>query len=159
VTSFYQKSPTSGCRRLKNWHLWCIWLPRRLKLAGWGSHGTENDVTSQVIGSDPEVTSLDRKSPKSGCRRPKTRENSRLWRICLLTRQEVTRKWRHFTGSHLEVAVESRKQASLMRLIFYKALAGRKRQSGDRKWHHVTSGDRKWPKSNVISPEITWKWL
>jgi len=35
---------------------------------------TGNDVTSpQVTGSDQEVTSLDRKSFGSGCRRPKTR--------------------------------------------------------------------------------------
>ena len=32
---------------------------------------TENDVTwRHVTGSDPEVTSFDRKSPGSGCRRP-----------------------------------------------------------------------------------------
>ena len=37
-------------------------------------HVTGNDVTLlQVTESDPEVTSFDRKSPGSGCRRPKTR--------------------------------------------------------------------------------------
>jgi len=37
-----------------------------------GSHVTGSDVTwAQVTGSDPEVTSFDRKSPGSGCRRPK----------------------------------------------------------------------------------------
>ena len=42
-----------------------------LKLAGGGSHGTGNDVTSpEVTGSGPKVTSFDRKSPSSGCRMP-----------------------------------------------------------------------------------------
>jgi len=62
---------------------------------------------------------------------------------------EVTRKRRHLTGSHLEVAVEGRKLACYMRLTSYEAVACR-RKSRDRKWRHVTSGDRKWPGSDVI---------
>jgi len=62
-------------------------------------------------GSDPEVTSFDRKSAGRGCRRPKTGYTV------------------HFTS--------------------YKAVA-RRRQSRDRKWRHVTSGDRKGPGSDVI---------
>jgi len=136
-------------------------------LAGRGSHVTGNDVTKpQVNGSDPEVTSLDRKSPGSGCRRPK---------ICVycafdflqtcssqeaVTRQDMTshdlrcpeeiRKWRHLSGSHLAVAVEGRKLAYSVRLTSYKAVARRRRQSRDTKWRHVTSGDRKWLGSDVI---------
>ena len=46
-------------------------IPTRLWLAGGGSHVTRNDVTlPQVTGSDPEVTSFDRKSLGSGCRMP-----------------------------------------------------------------------------------------
>jgi len=67
----------------------------------------------------------------------------------------VTQKFCHLTGSHLEVAVESRKLTHTVCLTFYKAVAFR-RQSRDRKWCHVTSDDRKWPISDVIWPEVTW---
>jgi len=36
-------------------------------------------------------------------------------------------------------------------------LAGR--QSHDKRWRHANSGDRKWPGSDVIWPELTCKWL
>jgi len=71
---------------------------------------------------------------------------------------EVTRKWRHLTGSHLKVAVQGSKPTYTVHFTSYKAVACR-RQSRDRKWRHVTSGDRKWPGSKVIWPEVTWKWL
>jgi len=72
---------------------------------------------------------------------------------------KVTRKWLNLTGSHLEVAVKGRKPAYTVRLTCYKAVARRTRQSRDRKSHHVTSGERKWPRSNVIWLETTRKWL
>jgi len=54
------------------------------------------------------------------------------------------------TGSHLELAIEGRKLAYTVRFTSNKAVAGRRRQSHCRKWCHVTSGDRKWPGSDVI---------
>ena len=71
----------------------------------------------------------------------------------------MTRKWHHFTGSHLEVAVEARKLAYTVRFTFYKAVARRRNQSRDRKLRHVISGDRKYPGSDKIWLEVTWNWL
>jgi len=123
---------------------------------------TGHDVTwPQVTRSDPEVPSFVRKSPGSGRRRPKTgeyyafdflqgcssQEEAVTWQEMMsrdLRWPEVTRKWHHLTGSHLEVAVEGRKLASTVRLTSYKAVARRRRHSSDRKWRHVTLGDRKW---------------
>jgi len=62
---------------------------------------------------------------------------------------EVTRKGRHLTRSHLEVAVEDRKLAYTVHFTSYKAVTGRRRQSCDRKWIHVTSGDQKWRGSHL----------
>jgi len=138
---------------------------------------TGNDVTwPQVTGSDPQVTSFDRKSPGSGCRWPKTgayctfrflqdcssQEKAVTWHEMTsrdLRWPEVTRKWRHLTGSHLEVGVEGRKLVHTVHFASYKGIARSGRQSRDRKWHHVTSGDRKWPESDIIWPEVTWKWV
>jgi len=72
---------------------------------------------------------------------------------------EVTRKWSHLTGSHLEVAVEGQKLAYTELFTSYKAVARRKRQSRDRKSRHNTSGDHKWPGSDVVCTEVAWKWL
>jgi len=146
-------------------------------VAGGGSHVTGNDVLwPQLTGSDPEVTSFDRKWPRSGCRRPKTgvyctfhflqgcssQEEAVTWQE-LTSRDfrwpEVTRNWRHLTGSHLKVAVQGRKLAYTAHFTSYKAVARRRRQSRDRKWRHVTSGDWKWTRSDIILPEVTWKWL
>jgi len=135
-----------------------------------GSHVTGNHITwPHVTGSDPEVTSFNWKSPESGCRRPKTRvfhafdflqgcsshEEAGAWQemtSCDLTWPEVTWKLHHLTGSHLKVAVEGRKLASFVRLTSYKAVAHMMRLSRNRKWHHVTSRDRKWPESDVVWP-------
>jgi len=76
-----------------------------------------------------------------------------------LIRPKVTLKWRHFTGSHLEVAVEGQKLESLVRMTSYNAVGRRRRQSRDRKWPHVTTCDRKWPGNDVIWPQVAWKWL
>jgi len=130
----------------------------------------------QVIGSYPEVTSFYRKSPGSGCRQPKTpvyctfyflqrcrsQYEAVTWQEMMsrdLKWLQVTRKWRHLTGSHLEVAVENQKLPYTVHFTSYKAVARRRRQSRVRKWCHVTSGDRKWPKGDVIRPEVTRKWL
>jgi len=107
------------------------------------------------------VTSFDRKWPRSGCRKPKTdvycsfdflqgcssQEEALTWQEMPprdLTWPEVTRKWRHLTGSYQEVAVVGQKLTYIVCLTSYKAVARWRRQSHDRKWRHVTSGDRKW---------------
>jgi len=143
-----------------------------------GGHVTKSDVTSfQVTGSDPEVTLFDRKLPGSGCRRPKApvyctfhflqgcnSQEEAVMRQEKTSRDlrwpEVTRKWRHFIGSHQEVAVENQKLPYTVHFTSYNAVARRRRQSRDRKRRHVTSGDRKWPKTNVIrknSPGSGWR--
>jgi len=116
--------------------------------------------------SDPEVTSFNRKSPGSGCRRPKTcsncafeflqgcssREEEVTWQEMIsrdLRLPKVTWKWRDLTGSHLEVVVEGRNSHPVC-LTSYKAVACRKRPSRDKKTRNVTSGDRKLPGSDVI---------
>jgi len=126
------------------------------------------------------VASCDRKWPESdviwpevtsnGCRRPKT---FIYWTFPFLqgyssqkavTWQEirsrdfkwpkVTRKWRHLTWNHLEVAVEGQKHSGTVHFTFYKAVTRRRKQSRDRKWHHVASGDWKWPWSDIIWLEV-----
>jgi len=62
------------------------------------------------------------------------------------------RKWRHLTGSHLEVALEGRILAYYMRFISYKAVARMSTQSRGRKWCHVTLVTG----SDVIWAEVTW---
>jgi len=119
-----------------------------------------------VNGSDPEVTSFERKSPGSGCRRLTTRvyctfhflqgyssqEEAVTWQEMTsrdLRRPEATRKW-HFTGSYLEVAVEGRKLAYTVHFIFLQdcssqaeAVTWKKMMSRDLRWLEVT---RKWPR-------------
>jgi len=60
-----------------------------------------------------------------------------------------TRKCRHVSGRHLEVAAESRKLVYTMHFTSCKAVDHSIRQSRDWKWRHVTSDDRKWPGSVV----------
>jgi len=76
-----------------------------------------------------------------------------------LKQPKVTRKWRHLTGSHLQVAVEGQKLLHTVRFTSYKAVPRWRMQSRDRKWRHLTSGHRKWPESDVIKQEVTWRWL
>jgi len=121
---------------------------------------TLNDITWPLVtGKDPEVTSFYRKLPAGGCRGPKSciicafdflqgccSQEEVTWHEMTsrdLKCPEVTRKSRHLTGSHPEMVVMGWKLGSLVRLTSYKAVA-RRRQSHDRKWHHVTSGDQEW---------------
>ena len=131
--------------KVENSCMLCVSLPARLWLAGGGTHVTGNDVTwPQVTGSYPEVTSFDRKSPGSGCRRPKSRvyfsfhflqgcdlqEEALTWQemmSCDLGWPEVTLKWRHLTESNLEVAVEGLKLAHTVCFTSYKVVARRSR--------------------------------
>jgi len=59
----------------------------------------------------------------------------------------------------VEAGVEGRKLAYTVHFISCKAVARIRRQSQGRKWRRETSGDQKWPGSDVIWPEVTWKWL
>jgi len=169
VTSFDRKSPGRGCRRPKT-GVYCVFDFLQ------GLSSQEEAVTWQKMTSrdlrSPEETSFDRKSPWSGCRRLKTgvycafdflqgrssQKEAVTWQEITswdLRWPKVTRKWRHLTGSHLDVAVEGRKLAYTVCFTSYKAVARRRWQSRDRKWRHVTSSDRKWPGSDVIWPEST----
>jgi len=125
---------------------------------------TGNDVAwPGTIGSDLEVT-FHRKSPGSGCRRPRTGIFGYVWaptgcnsQVVAVTWQEmmsrhlewteVTRKGCYFTRSHLEVAVKDRKLGFCVRFNFYKAVVRRRWRSHDREWRHGPQ----WP-------EVTRKW-
>jgi len=107
VTSIDRKSPGSGCRRLKT-RIYSTFHFLQQCSSQW--EAVRDTMWRHVTGSDPEVTSFNRKSPGSGCRTPKTRETV------------------HF--------------------IFYKAVPRSRRQWRDSKWLHVTSDDRKWPASD-----------
>jgi len=130
---------------------------------------TGNDVTwPQVSRSDPEVPSFDRKSPGSVCRGPKTgiyctfyflqgcssQREAVTWQEMMsrdLRWTEVTRRWRHLTGSHLEVAVEGRKLAYTLHFTSYKALT----VGGG---SHVTgndSRDLRWPEVTLMLRHLT----
>jgi len=138
VMSFFLMSPGRGCRRPKT-GVYCTF------------HFLEACSSQEEAVTWQEITSRDFKWP------------------------EVPPKWHHLIGSHLEVAVEARTLANTVHFNSYKAVKGRKleytvhftsykavarrrRQSGDRKWHHVT-WDRKWLGSDVIWLEVTWRWL
>jgi len=176
MTLFDQKSPGSGCASPKTRVYRTFHFPQ-------GCSSQEIFVTWQ---ERHHVSSGDRKwpgsdviwpkSPGSGCRKPKTRtdctfhflqgcssqEEAVTWQEMTsrdLRCPEVTRKWRHLTGSHQELAVEGQKLPYALHLTSYKALARERRHSRDRKWCHVTSGDWKWPRIDVIWPEVSWKWL
>jgi len=53
------------------------------------------------------------------------------------------------TVSKLGLTVEARKLEYTLSVTSYKAVAPMGRQSRDRKWRHVTSGDRKWHGSDI----------
>jgi len=159
VASFDRKSPGSGCRRLKT-GVYCAFHFLQ------GCSSQEEAVTWQKITSrDLRWSKVTRKWRHlteviwNGCRTPKTgvyctfhflqdcssQKDSITWQEMTsrdLSWPEVTRKGCHFTGCHLEVAVEGRKLAYSVRFTPYKAVARRSRQSRDCKWRHVTSGDR-----------------
>jgi len=166
VMSFDRKSPASGCRKPKTGVCWIFDFLQ--DCSSQEEAVTWEEMTSRDLRCRkwPEGTSFHWKSSGSGCKSPKTdvycafdflqgcssQEDADTWNGMSfhLKWPEVTRKWCHLTGSHLQVAVESLKPTYPVRLTFYKAVARRRRQSPDRKWHHVTSGDRKWHRSDVI---------
>jgi len=126
VTSLDRKSPGSGHRKPKAQVLGTFELLRAVTRRKWQSHDRKwRHVTSRdwkCRGSYAEVMTFDQKSPGSGRRRPvcqvlgtfeplhccNSHEVAVTWQGLTsrdLTSPEVTRKSRHLTGSHLEVAV------------------------------------------------------
>jgi len=115
-----------------------------------------------LSGSHLEVAVEDRKvaytvhfTSYKGVARRRRQSRDRKWRHFT----SGDRKWRHLTGSHLEAAIEGRKLTYTVHFTFYKAVACRRRHSCHWKWWHVASGDRNWEGSDIIWPEVTWKWL
>jgi len=175
VTSFDRKSPGSGCRNPKL--TYCVHLTTYKAVARRRRQSRDRKLR-QITSGDWKWLESDvicRKSPWSLCRRPKaciyrtfhilqsfsSQEEAVTWQKMTsrdLRLPEVTRKWRHLTGSYLEVAVEVQKLTYILHFISYKAVARRRRKSRERKWRHVTSGDRKWPGSGHFT-KVTWKWL
>jgi len=169
------ESPGSACRRQKT-SVYCTFHPykavarkrRQSRDRKW-RHVTLND--RKWPGSDviwPEVTWKWLKKAKNTrilyishpTRLKLAGEGSHVSRNdgCDLSWPDVTWNWSHLTGSHLEVAVENQNLAYTVHFTSYKAVARRRRLSRDSKWHHVTLKDRKWNGSDVIWPEVTWKW-
>jgi len=162
VTSFDQKSPGSGCRRPKT-RAYCAFHFLQ------SCSSQEEAVTWQEMTSRdlrwPEVTSFAGSIQEVAVESQKVvytvhftfykavarkRRQSRDRKWCHLTSGD--RKWHYLTGSYLEVAVEDQKLIYTLHFIFYKAVSRRKRQSRESKWRHVTSGDRRWPWSDVLWP-------
>jgi len=177
VTSFHRKVPGSGCRRPKT-RIYCtfhilqgcssqdeavMWQEMASRDLRWPEvtrkwcHLTGRYM--EVAVESQELTYLVHfTSYEGGC----PWEEAVTWQEMMsrdLRWLNVTLNWRHLTESNLEVAVEGQKLAYTVHFSFCKAVARRRRQSGDRKWRHVTSGDRKCLGSDVIWPEVTWKWV
>jgi len=134
---------------------------------------TGNDVTwPQVIGSYSEVTSFDRKSTGSGCRRLKTG-------ICCafdfqpgfssqeeaVTSQEMTSRelrWPEVTSFVRKSPRSGCRRPKTGVYCAFHFLQGCTSQEEAITWQEMTSvlsGERKWPGSDFIWPEVTWKWL
>jgi len=121
VTSFDVKSRGSTCKRPIRQVLSTFELLQAVT-AGGGSHFTGKDLTwPHVTESHPELTSFDRKSTASGCRRPISQVLGMFELLQGCNSQEVAHTWQEMTS--------------------------------------VTPCDWKWPGSDVIWPEVTWKWL
>jgi len=165
VTSFDRKSPGMAVEGQKQTYT-LSYTSCKAVARGGSCHVTGNNVTwPQFTGSDLEVTSFDRKSFGSGGRMPKTRVYCVLhysqgfsphWEA--VTWQEmtwrdikgpkVTRKWRHLTGSHLEVAVEGRNPR-----ILWVTLPAKLYLAGGSS--HVTGNDVTWPHFTGSDLEVT----
>jgi len=175
--SFDRKSSGSNCRRPKT-GVYCTfhflqacslheeavtWQEMTSRDHGWTEvtrnwrHLTESHLEVAVKGRKltyrVHFTSCNAVAP----RRRQSRDSK--WRHVTSNDRKWPRRWRHLTGSHLEVAVEGWRLAYTVHFTSYKPVAGTGRQSRDSKWRHVTSNDMKWPGSDVIWQEATWKWL
>jgi len=164
LTGNHLELPVKGRKLAYTVHFTSYKAVARRRRQSWGWKWRH---VSQVTVSDPEVTLFHRKSPNMAVEVRKfaytvhftsyTAVARRRRQSRDLRRAEVTRTWRHLTGSHLEVAVDGRKLAYTVHFTSYKAVAHRRRQSRDKKWRYVNSGHRRWLGSDVIWPEVTWK--
>jgi len=68
---------------------------------------------------------------------------------------EVTLSYVIWPG-HLEVALEDRKLAYTVHFTTYKPVSRRRRQSHDRKWHHMTSVNGSGPKVTLFDRKSPW---
>jgi len=122
LTSFHRMSPGSGSRRPISQVLGSFELLQGCNSQKAADTCQEMTTWPQVTGCDPEVTSFDRKWAGSGCKTPISEfwvhlsfyraPTCRRWHSHdeIISRHpawsDVTWKWHHLTGSHLEVAVE-----------------------------------------------------
>jgi len=143
-----------------------------------GCNTEEVGITWQKVTSRnltwPEVTSFHRKTLEVAVGGRKF-----AFGVCLSSYRAVTRRrwqWRDkkchvnlhdwklpaidiiWPGSHLEVAIDSQKLAFCVRLTSYRAVTHCRWQSRNRKSRPVTLPDRKSPGTDIIWPEVTWKW-
>jgi len=136
---------------------------------------TGNDVTwPQVTGSDPKVTSFDRKSPGSGCTRPKTCIYCvfHFLQGCRLQEEAVT--WQEMTTHHLRWLENSegtvfdrnppgsgcRRPKARLYCAFHSLQCCSSQEVV--MWQEMTSRDLRWPEVTQIWchwPELTWKCL
>jgi len=134
---------------------------------------------AQITGSDLKVTSFDRKSPRSCFTRPKTGAyctfhflqgcSSQSDAVTLPETTSRDLRWRKWPRSDPEVTSFDwklpgsgcRKPKTCVHCTFHflQAVACSTGQSRGRKWCHVISGNGKWSRSDVIWPEVTWKWV
>jgi len=181
VTSFDRKSPRSGCRRPKTRLLGAFILLQDCNSQEVAVTWPGNYITwPHVTASDLEVTSFDRKSPGSGCKRLKTRglHVFTLLQSCnpqdvAFTSQETTSHnltWLKWPRSYPEVTSSDQKSSgtgcrrpkthlfgSFMLLkgcnLQDVAVTWQEMMSCDLKWPEVTSFDRKSPKSGSGWPK------
>jgi len=128
-------------------------------------HMTSRDRMWREVRLSPEVTWKECRSPKTGVlcnfellQGCNSQEMAVTWQEMTLrdlTWPRVIRKWPHFIGGHLDVAVEGRKLGFCVILSSYKAVTPKRWQSPEGKWPHIISRDGKW----CLLPEVTWKWL
>ena len=155
VTSFHLHSQVAVEGRKLGFYV-CLSSNRAITRRRWQPRDRQRRHVTFRAGSDPEVTSFDRKSPGSGCGRAKTRVlctfkllqggNSQEVQVTWQEMMSRDRKWCHFTESHLEVAVKGLKLRFCLRLSSHRAVT-RRMCSYETGKTHVTSHDRKWPGS------------
>jgi len=120
-----------------------------------------------VPGSSPEVTSFHRKSPWSGCRKPISQVLGTFQLLQFCNSQKVAwqsrgRKWPHETPRDWKSPGSGCRDPINQVLGTFELLQGCNSHEVAVTWQEMTSRDPTWPEgpgSDVISPEVTWKWL
>jgi len=121
-----------------------------------------NDITSpQVTGSDPEVTSFERKSPGSGCRRPRTPlyctfHNLRVcssWEEAVTSQEMMSLNFRLPEVTSFDQKLPGsgcrRPKTQILYISFHI------RQSPAAGGSHVTGDDVTWPRLTRSDPEVS----